>query len=131
MIRYLIKEDVYYSLNDVTKWLTKEQLLTKKESQLFMFRCKAHVITRLADAYAHDHVYQHLEPIILPLNDYFVHWIVWAKLFVLLPTEMRTHHKVDALTLLLDNPETVYLRPEPKSGIDLVCLDDQVRSPVY
>lgn len=131
MIRYLIKEDVYYSLNDVTKWLTKEQLLTRKEGQSFMFRCKSHMITRLADAYEHDRVYQHLEPIILPLSDYFVHWIVWAKLLILLPVETRTHHKVDALTLLLDNPETVYLRPEPRSGIDLVCLDEQVRSPVY
>lgn len=131
MIRYLVKDDVYYSLNDVTKWLVKEQILTVKQSQLFSFQCKTHVVGKLADAYEQDRVYQHQEPIILPLNDYFVHWIVWAKLLILLPVEIRSHRKVDAITVLLDNPATVYQRSEPSSGVDLVCLDDQVKLPAY
>ncbi|GAB3641164.1 hypothetical protein [Spirosoma arcticum] len=131
MIRYLIKDDVYYSLNDVTKWLVKEQLLTNKQSQSFAFQCKTHVVGKLADAYEQDQVYQHQEPIILPLNDYFVHWIVWAKLLILLPVEVRTHRKVDAITLLLDNPATVYQRAESGSGVNLVCMDDQVKLSVY
>ena len=126
MIRYISSDEVYYSLTDVTNWLMKERLLTRDQSDAFIFSCKTHMATRLADAYQRQCVYHHLQPIVLPFDDYFIHWIVWAKLLVLLPREIAKHPKVNTLYLLLDNPDTVYLFPETKYNIPLVCLDDQL-----
>lgn len=130
MIRYLNTNDVYYSLNDVTRWLVNERILTKEQSTTFGFRCRAYITKKLAIAYERQCVYQHLEPIVLPLNDYFIHWIVWANLLILLPDETGKHRKVHNMNLLLGNPETVYLRNEMKAGIQLVCLNDKLRLPV-
>lgn len=130
MIRYISIDEVYYSLTDVTNWLLKEGLLTKGQGDSFLFTCKAQLATKLADAYQRQCVYQHLQPIVLPLDDYFVHWIVWAKLLVLLPSEIARHRKVHTLHLLLDNPDTVYLFPEIRYDIILVCLNDQFKVPV-
>ena len=127
MIRYLNMNNVYYSLNDVTNWLIKERILTKEQGQLFGFRCRAYIAKKLDKAYEHQCVYDHLEPIVLPLNDYFVHWIVWSNLLLLLPGETGKHYKVHKMNILLGNPETVYLRSEIRSGIDLVCLNDKLR----
>ena len=126
MIRYLTVDEVYYSLNDVSKWLVLEQLLTKDESEIFKFQCKAHVVKKLSNAYEEQCVYQHLEPIVLPINDYFVHWIVWADLLLLLPGDVGRHRRVHTLNLLLGNPETVYLHPQKKNGITLVRLNDKL-----
>ncbi|WP_080240396.1 hypothetical protein [Spirosoma rigui] len=123
MIRYINNEDVYYSLDDVTKWLKRQNLLTSTEAHFFTTRCRAHVISKLADAYNQQCIYQHLEPIVLPLNDYFIHWIVWAKLLILLPETVRTHRKVEQISLLLDNPETVYVRSSLRGNINLVRID--------
>ena len=123
MIRYINEEDVYYSLNDVTNWLKSQRLLTNTEAHYFTTKCRAHVISKLADAYNQQCIYQHLEPIVLPMNDYFIHWIVWAKLLILLPESIRTHHKVEQISLLLDNPETVYVRSSLRGNIHLTRLD--------
>lgn len=131
MIRYIAIDEVYYSLTDVANWLVKEGLLTKEQANGFLFTCKAQLAAKLADAYQRQSVYQHLQPIVLPLDDYFIHWIVWAKLLILLPSEISRHRKVHTLHLLLDNPDTVYLFPETKYDISLVCLDDQLKVPVH
>jgi hypothetical protein len=127
MVRFLMTEEAHYSLKDVTNWLTKQAVLTNEQGQLFSFRCRAHVAQKLANAYEEYFVLSHLEPIILPNHDYFIHWIVWANLLRLLPGETGKHPKVDYLNLLLDNPETVYLQPQMKYGIKLVCLNNQYR----
>lgn len=131
MIRYLNTEDVYYSLNDVTKWFINERILTKDQSYAFGYACRAYITKKLANAYENQCVYQHLEPIVLPINDYFIHWIIWANLLMLLPGDTGNHRKVHHLNLLLGNPETVYLHSEGKVGIDLVCLNDKLRLPSY
>jgi hypothetical protein len=123
MIRYINDEDVYYSLNDVTNWLKSQKLLTNSEAHFFTTKCRAHVISKLADAYNQERIYQHLEPIVLPMNDYFIHWIAWAKLLILLPEKVRTHDKVEQISLLLDHPETVYVRSSLRGNINLVRLE--------
>lgn len=131
MIRYLNTEDVYYSLNDITKWFVQERILTKEQSSLFAYQCRAYIVKKLASAYERQCVYQHLEPIVLPINDYFIHWIVWANLLIMLPEEAGRHRKVHTMNLLLGNPETVYSRSETKGGISLVCMNDKLRLSVH
>ena len=131
MIRYLNTDDVYYSLNDVNSWLIRERILTKEQGQEFGFRCRGYIARKLAIAYERQCVYQHLEPIVLPLNDYFIHWIVWANLLLLLPSDTGKHRRVHHLNMLLGNPETVYLRSETQSGIHLVCLNEQLKLTEY
>lgn len=131
MIRYLNTDDVYYSLNDVNSWLVRERILTKEQGQAFGFQCRGYIAKKLAIAYERQCVYQHLEPIVLPLNDYFIHWIVWANLLIMLPGETGKHRKVHNLNLLLGNPETIYLRSETQGGIHLVCLNEQLKLTEY
>ncbi|MFD2934564.1 hypothetical protein [Spirosoma flavum] len=127
MIRYLIPDAVYYSLNDVTNWLLHEGVLTKDQSSSFNFRCRAYVAKKLAIAYQEQYVDEYVEPIILPLNDYFIHWIVWANLLMLLPTEAGKHPKVDFINLLLDDVEMISVQTERQNGIELVCLNDKLK----
>ncbi|GAB2538391.1 hypothetical protein [Spirosoma aerophilum] len=127
MIRYLTKDDVYYSLNDVTNWLYQQDILTNDQREQFNFKCRAYMAATLDNAYKEQRVFNHVEPVILPIQDYFIHWIIWANLLMLLPEDAGKHPYVHRLNLLLDNPETVYIFSEVKPGIKLVCLDDQLK----
>lgn len=108
MIRYLNAQDVYFSLNDVSSWLYRQGVLTKSQSHIFSADCKKYVSDRLSNAYEQKRVYHHLEPVIFPYNDYFIHWIVWANLLTLLPESTGRHRKVHYLNMLVGDPDAAY-----------------------
>ncbi len=117
----------YYSLKDIINWLSEQSILTKEQSQLFSFRCRAHIVQKLAYAYKEYSVFGHLEPIILPVHDYFVHWDAWPNLLALLPGETGNQATVHYLKRqLLDRPDSVTQDPGVKSDIQLVCLNDKL-----
>jgi hypothetical protein len=127
MIRYLTKDDIYYSLNDVSNWLNQQAILTPEQRDQFNYNCRAYMAAALDHAYKEQRVFSYIEPIILPVQDYFIHWIIWANLLMLLPDSSGKHPHVHRLNLLLDNPESVQALPEMKTNIKLVCVNDQLK----
>ncbi|AUD00641.1 hypothetical protein CWM47_01690 [Spirosoma pollinicola] len=126
MIRYITSDGVYYSLKDITNWFSEQSILTTEQNQLFSFRCRAHMAQKLAYAYKEYSVFGHMEPIILPVHDYFIHWVTWANLLTLLPGETGNNPTVHSFKRLLDDPETVAPNHRMKFDIKLVCLDDKL-----
>lgn len=126
MIRFINPENAYYSLDDVAAWLCSEQVLTSRQSTLFIYQSYKYMSAELAKAYKVKTGFNHLVPVILPFSDYFINWIVWANLLILLPEVAGRHHKVHELNLLLDDPESVYLHPALFRNLDLIPVSKQL-----
>ena len=120
MIRFINPKNIYYSLGDVINWLRDEQVLTSKQCQLFSYRCYKYVSTELAKAYTNKTIFSHQVPVILPFEDYFINWVIWANLLILLPEEASRHSQVHYLNLLLDDPDSVHTHPALFKNMELI-----------
>lgn len=119
-------EGVYYSLNDVAELLYDEGVLTHKQSQLFKSQCQANLNRELARAYKHKLDCDHLQPIILPYGDYFIHTELWENLLILLPKSTAYQAKISYLSFMLSEADSVYRYPGTFHAVDLICLTRQV-----
>lgn len=127
MIRFINPENAYYSLDDVAAWLCREQVLTRRQSTVFIYQCYKYMSAELAKAYKAKPVFNYLVPVILPFSDYFINWLVWANLLILLPGVAGRHHKVHELNLLLDDPESVYQYPTLFINLDQIPVSKKLR----
>lgn len=122
VIRYMNVEGVYFSLNDVADFLREEEILTARQNQLFRHQCQAHISRELAKAYKRKQHCGHLQPIILPTSDYFIHCAVWDVLFTLLSPTASQQRKIDYLTFMLSEPDSIHRYPAMFVPVDLICL---------